>query len=53
MDFPFFVVGEEDEGGDGAAVYEEDDADGEVGDDCAFDALLGGGDLHLGGYEDD
>ena len=53
MQFPAHVIFEKEAGGERAAVDEEDDADGEVGDYGAFCFLLGGGDLDLGGDKDD
>ena len=53
MDLPLFVVGEEDGRGQRAAVDEKDEADGEVGDDGAFEGLVAEGDLDLGGEEDE
>lgn len=48
MQFPAHVVFEQQLGGEGAAVDEEDDGDGEVGYCGAFCFLLRGGDLDLG-----
>jgi hypothetical protein len=47
MEFPAHVVFDEEAGGQRAAVNEKYDGDGEVGNDCAFDLLLGDGDLDL------